>query len=930
MKLQTKTTIIILLIFFIFTVIVLAMQALVVIPKFEKININKAYADIDEGLRVIDDELNNMTIITGDYAVWDDTYQFTKDGNNDYIIRNFTANVIENLNMSYIGIYGVDSLLYSFNTFADSEDGSVLEQGFLNQEILKTNEANGFITINDKTCMFASQMISTTDQVTQSNSHFIFSRDYLDHTNEKLSTIPGTSLEIIEFSSMTAAEKKHVARVFENIEYHQQESYLATETVYEMPDEDFIVALTYLYDINGKPFAVLKSNTSNATIRESRSLLLQTAFFFPIVGMALAFMVALYINRSIIKPINGLKKGLHLFLEHGNITDIMKDISAVSRTDEIGDLTKNLIAVTEEIMTAREASENTNANLENIVLERTQEIASAHKELILYGEVFEETSDGVIITDIMGSIVKCNKAFMKMSGYQQSDIQGQTPEFLLSNGHDPDFYKSMEKYIIDEGKWEGEVWSEKKNGCRYPVWLVIDTIKDDNGNPSYFVGVLSDISTKKDMEKQLEKMAFYDMLTGLPNRSLFYEHFIKAIARAATHNFLTAVLYIDLDGFKLVNDTFGHANGDIVLVEIGKRIKKHIQESDLVSRIGGDEFTVVLESFRSKNDLAKMAKDLLAEISKDFIISGETISISASIGIAIFPEDGDTLEEIITNADSAMYLAKVNGKNCYSFASNIDKTKDVPKIIRINRLKKATENSEFHLVYQPQIKIDGSETEIFGAEALIRWTDDNGITTMPNDFIYLAEETGLIMSIGQWVIEEACKTIRELEKLDKKIHISVNVSIRQFKSKNLIEIVKSAIENNNINPQHLFIEITESIFADNEPKVLSTIKELKALGVKIVLDDFGTGYSSLSVISKLPFDMLKVDKSFVQNFGLKDEKNLGSIIILMAELLNMQSIIEGVETVEQVDYYKKNGGVIFQGYYFSRPLEKAAFMDFIN
>ena len=790
MKLQTKTTIIIILIFTIFSVFILSAQSLGVIPKFKEINIEKAYDEIDEGLRVTEDEINNMSVIASDYAIWDDTYIFTNDRNDNYISDNFTKDTLANLNVSFAGIYSDNSLFSSFNTFADPEEAKLLEQALLKLGFSQSDEISGFITSGDKTYMFASKRISTTDGSQSSNYHFVFVRDYLDYTNEKLSTIPGASLEIIEFSAMTTEEKQHLENLFSTQKYESDKSHLSKKTVYEMPTEDFIVVYTYLYDVNGEPFAVMKSKTSTSIILESRNLVIQTAVFLFIIGVALALIVAFYINRSMIRPINRLKAGLNLILKQCNTTDLTNDFSVFLRNDEIGDLTRNFIKVSDDIKAARGESERVNA--------------------------------------------------------------------------------------------------------------------------------------------QLKKMAFYDTLTGLPNRSLFYDHFEQAISRSTRNNYITAVLFIDLDGFKLVNDSFGHNNGDLFLIEIGKRIKKHIRESDLVSRLGGDEYTVVCEDIKEKSDLVKIADDILVEISRDFIISGKTISVSASIGIAIFPDDGDTFEELIIKADSAMYRSKTNGNNCYAFASSADKIKDIPKIILISRLKKASEHSEFQLVYQSQVKIDANETKIFGAEVLVRWTDENGQILTPDDFINLEEETGLIIPIGQWVIEEACKTIRELERLDKQIPISVNVSIKQFKSKDLVDIVKSAIEKNHINPQHLFIETTGSIFPEDETKVLSIIKELKALGVKIVLNDFWTGYSSLSLVSRLPFDFFKVDMSFIQNLGNIEEKNLGIVIISMVETLNMQSIIEGVETREQVDYFLKNGGKIFQGRYFSEPLKKEDFFDLLQ
>ncbi|WP_050740486.1 bifunctional diguanylate cyclase/phosphodiesterase [Acetobacterium bakii] len=930
MKLRTKTALIILLVFLLFSILILSAQSLVVIPKFERVNIEKAFNENEQGLKIIDDELKNMSIIVNDYAVWDDTLAYTELANTEYVNRNYTKESLTNLDMSFVGIYDTDGFLFSFNTFADLQEGDLLKEELLKLNVAQGDAINGFITVGDRTYMFASQKISSTDRSVSSQDHFILIRNYSDYLKNQLRDISGATLSIDEFSAMNSEEKQNIESLYTKQSQVGKESVLSEKTVYEMPTKDVIVAYTQLYNINGQAFGVLKSNTDGSIILESRNLVRQTGIFLTILGLTLALIMALFINHSIIKPINQLKTGLNLILAKGNNSELIKDSSIALRHDEIGDLTRDFITVSQDIKDAREESEHINAQLENRVQKRTQELESANKELILYGESFEETSEGIVITDSTGTIIKCNKSLERISGYTQNEIIGQKPRLFKSGRHKRNFYKDLWHSLINEDKWEGELWNKKKDGRIFPIFLMIDAIKNDAGKTTHYVGIISDMTAKKSMEIQLEKMAYYDSLTGLANRALFYEHFQETILRANRYNYKAAILYIDLDGFKLVNDTFGHANGDLLLVEIGNRIKHRIRKSDLVSRLGSDEYMVVLERIKDKKSVLKIANDLLLEIAKDFIISGETISVSGSIGIAIFPDDGDTLEKILIKADSAMYASKSNGKNAYAFAKEDEEQFIVPKIIMINRLKKASENSEFHLVYQPQIKIDSYGTRIFGAEALIRWTDENGQILMPDDFIQIAEETGLIIPIGQWVIEEACKTIAELNKLNKKIHISVNVSIIQFKSKNLIAVIKSAIEENQIDPQYLFIEITESIFAKDESAVISIIKELKSLGVKIVLDDFGTGYSSLSIVSKLPFDILKVDKAFAQNSGLQEEKSLASIIISMAEAMNMESIIEGVETREQVDYFLKKGRAIFQGFYFSKPLGKESFMNFLN
>jgi diguanylate cyclase (GGDEF)-like protein len=416
-------------------------------------------------------------------------------------------------------------------------------------------------------------------------------------------------------------------------------------------------------------------------------------------------------------------------------------------------------------------------------------------------------------------------------------------------------------------------------------------------------------------------------LTGLPNRALFYIHLRKAIARVKQANTKIAVLFIDLDGFKLVNDTFGHSNGDLLLIEVGNRISQNIRETDLLSRWGGDEFTMILENIREKADVEKIVSDLLYNISREITISGERISIGASVGIAIFPDVGDSIEEIMINADKAMYTSKANGKNCYTFATGQVVPYEIPKIIMINRLKRAIASNAFHLVYQPQIAVEANHCRIFGAEALIRWTDGDGQTYLPEEFISLAEETGMINALGQWVIDEACQMIREMEARGIRVPISINVSVMQFKSYDLVGAVKQAVEKYQIDPKLLYMEITENIFVEDELQTLLAIIALKQLGIKLVLDDFGKGYSSLGLISQLPFDLIKVDKSFTQGIGLEKEKKLAAMIISIGEVLNLQTIVEGVETREQVDFHGHNGGKIYQGYYFSKPLEKSDFID---
>lgn len=672
---------------------------------------------------------------------------------------------------------------------------------------------------------------------------------------------------------------------------------------------------------------MVRSTTAANIIAEGRNSLHQTGLILVLLGITIAAVTAFFVRRYIIDPLNHLKIGLDSLLVSGGNSGHQDVKALVARKDEIGELYQKFIYVSSDIKAANEENRRMNNQLETMVLDRTKKLKAANAELLLYGESFEETSEGLLITDPDGRIIMCNKAFEILSGYGKVELLGQQPQIINPANDNEEFYAMLWQTLKTAGSWEGELCYLRKDRALIPIWLSFNAICDPSGTVTHYVGAFSDLTAQKDLENQLEKMAFYDGLTGLPNRALFYIHLRKAVARVKQANTKIAVLFIDLDGFKLVNDTFGHSYGDILPIEVGNRISQNIRETDLLSRWGGDEFTMILENVREKADVEKIVSDLLYNISREIIISGERISIGASVGIAIFPDVGDSIEEIMINADKAMYTSKANGKNCYTFATGQTVPYEIPKIIMINCLKRAIASHAFHLVYQPQIAVEANHCRIFGAEALIRWTDGEGQTYLPDEFISLAEETRMINALGQWVIDEACQTIREFAEQGICVPISINVSVMQFKSYDLVGAVKQAVEKNQIDPKLLYMEITENIFVEDELQTLLAIIALKQLGIKLVLDDFGKGYSSLGLISQLPFDLIKVDKSFTQGMGLEKEKKLAAMIISIGEVLNLQTIVEGVETREQVDFHAHNGGKIYQGYYFSRPLEKSDFID---
>ncbi len=422
--------------------------------------------------------------------------------------------------------------------------------------------------------------------------------------------------------------------------------------------------------------------------------------------------------------------------------------------------------------------------------------------------------------------------------------------------------------------------------------------------------------------------SIFDPLTGLPNRMMFYDRLAQTISRTQRYKNMAAVIFIDLDGFKLINDTLGHEVGDELLIAVADRLRARVRQTDAIARIGGDEFIVILDEIKTFEEINIAAGNILENLKNPYMINGAKIIIGASMGIAVAPVDDTTIDGIIRKADMAMYLSKEKGKGCFSFSSNEIDIKNQKKMALVSRLSNALTNNEFKLFFQPQIEIEINGINIVGAEAFLRWQcPDSGLVSSA-DFIGIAEDSGLLIQIGKWVINEACKTIKEIEKSNPNFKISVNISAKQFKNTNFVEDVKEAVTNSNIIPSNLQLEITESVFLSSDAK--EKLFKLKEIGVLIALDDFGTGYSSLSALHELPIDYLKIDKSFIESLHKEDNKEVAAAIISMSGVLQIETISEGVEDEKQLEYLVKAGGNLFQGYLFSHPVEKDKFVEMLK
>jgi diguanylate cyclase (GGDEF)-like protein/PAS domain S-box-containing protein len=546
--------------------------------------------------------------------------------------------------------------------------------------------------------------------------------------------------------------------------------------------------------------------------------------------------------------------------------------------------------------------------------------------------VFESTREGVIITDAEQRILRVNPAFCELTGYTETEVMGQTPSLLNSGRQGRDFYAEMWASLNAVGHWQGEIWNRRKNGEIYPELLSISAITDDSGQAIGYVGIFADISKIKESEFELEFLAHHDPLTHLPNRLLLFSRLEHSIEQAKRENRQLALLMLDLDRFKDVNDSFGHLAGDELLQQVGGRLTARLRGVDTVCRLGGDEFTVtlLLEDISHPEDAARVANEIIIALSEPWLLAhGEEVRIGVSVGISLFPQHGNTAAELLQHADAALYQAKAEGRGRFMYFSE-NLTHAARERINLEaRLRRAIPQNELRVYYQPQIDI--ASGRIVGAEALVRWQDPVEGLIPPGRFIPVAETTGLISAVGEWVLNETClQGMRWLEEGMPLLTLAVNVSPHQFMRSNLVEVVSRVLAATGFPAASLELELTESALMDRQQEAVETLNRLRALGVRLAIDDFGTGYSSLAYLKRFPLDVLKIDKSFIDDIpASEDDKEIAAAIVGMAHTLRFKVLAEGVETVEQLAFLQSQGCDAYQGYLKSPPVPADVFAQLL-
>ncbi|MBN2581826.1 MAG: EAL domain-containing protein [Planctomycetes bacterium] len=568
-----------------------------------------------------------------------------------------------------------------------------------------------------------------------------------------------------------------------------------------------------------------------------------------------------------------------------------------------------------------------NAALHREVADRKR----AQAQLSLSAKVFETSGEAIIIADPGRNILSVNHMFAQLAGYEAEEIVGQPLSCLRSDRHDEAFYENLWRMAYSKGVWQGEVWTRRKGGEVFLIWMTAGVVHDTDGNVTHLIITASDMTEQKAVAERIRLLAYYDSLTNLPNRTLLVDRLKTCLARARRTGNQVGVLFLDLDRFKNINDSLGHRAGDLLLQGVAERIRKVIRDSDTVARMGGDEFVVIVPDAAQSVDIASAAQRIAESMTRPILVDGRELTIRASIGISVFPGDGQDADALMKHADVAMYRCKANGQAAYRFFTPDMNANVLEKLTIENELRKALRENRLCLYFQPQI--DARTGQLVGAEALVRWQHPQRGLLMPGHFISVAEETGLIVQLGEWILHEACRHCATWEPPEgcEPLSVAVNISAAQFQHQGFRQTIVQALADNNLNARRLELELTESAIVEDVAMAAACLADMKAMGVQVAIDDFGTGYSSLSALKRFPIDRLKIDRSFVSDLASnEDDAAITMAIIALARSLQLKVLAEGVETQQQLDFLWQHECYEMQGYFFARPMPAEQFAAWLQ
>jgi diguanylate cyclase (GGDEF)-like protein/PAS domain S-box-containing protein len=631
---------------------------------------------------------------------------------------------------------------------------------------------------------------------------------------------------------------------------------------------------------------------------------LKSTIAFGIAGVGLLTLISWLVMRRVTLRIS------HLLQWTGEASS--GNLSApllVDSGDEVGNLTRSMKEMAHSIRQAHDA-----------LREAKQDAERSADELRLYANAFDSSGEAMLITDKNNHIIDVNAAFTRQTGYVPDEVMGKDPKILASGETPTGVYREMWRDLSEISFWQGELWDRKRNGEIYPKWIRISAIRSETGEVLFYIASFTDISARKEAEARIEHLAHHDILTGLHNRFSMEVRLEQVIASARREQQRIGLLFIDLDRFKNINDSLGHQIGDKLLIEVAGRLKTCVRDSDIVARIGGDEFVVVLVGIKDNSHAAVVAENILQNVSRQYEVDGHAINTSPSIGISIYPDDGVIVDDLMKAADVAMYHAKEHGRSSYHYF-NEAMLVTASERLRIEReLRIAVHNNQLELHYQPQVR--AGDGHIVAMEALVRWNHPQDGLIYPDQFIAIAEESGIIFDLGRWVIDAVCRQLVAWHALGHgDFKIALNLSARQLQSETLSDEIGAILKQYQLDGEHLEIEVTETAAMSDPAVAVAQLNALRAQGISIAIDDFGTGYSSLSYLKRLPINTLKLDRSFVRDIESdENDAEICSATVALAHNLGLKIVAEGVENEAQRDFLVKLNCDYLQGYFYSRPL----------
>lgn len=639
--------------------------------------------------------------------------------------------------------------------------------------------------------------------------------------------------------------------------------------------------------------------------------------FFIGISFITAILMAIVMSKTITTPLAALIRKF----EAGAIGDL--SVRMAIQTNRADDEISRLAVSFNQFMGRLQKANET-------LLEEIENRKKAENELKLFKKVFENAGEGISITDADATIIAINPAFTRITGFENQDVVGKTNSILKSGVHDDQFYAQMWKTLSTQGQWSGEIWNRRKNGETFPELLSISVIKNADNVVGHYLSIFHDITEMKNKEREIEYLAYHDPLTTLPNRQLLIDRLNQLIPRAQRKSSEILIIFIDIDDFKKINDSLGHAAGDLMLKQVTSRLTDVVRDEDTVSRLGGDEFVVMATDIDTEGETLPLVNRLRSCFEAPFLLQEHEFHVTVSIGIATYPNDGSNAEELIKNADLAMFQSKTMGKDTVNLFSSEMERRVMKKVQLEAQMRQAMANDEFTVFFQP--RIDAFTGKPVAMEALVRWITENGKMVFPGDFIPVAEESGLIIPLGEKILDMSCvKALQIMEKIQFKLTLSVNVSPRQFEADNFETVIENTLEQTGFPPDLLEIEITETLLMQGIDRNLDRLDFLSDLGIKLAIDDFGTGYSSMAYLKRLPVSVLKIDKSFIDNIPSdRENTTIVETIYLMAQKLNLSVVAEGVETHEQFTYLKTLGPMEIQGYFFSPPKPMNELLAFVH